>query len=210
MKQWSVNCICVCPVFHYYKTSHIWLNKTEDSPDAHTSSPTCLCWKYVLKSCLEVWLGAFWGSRCCFLGKKGVTKGLDQNRLLYREIWMLIPVLKFATKRDLETDFWKKQVSVLWTSSTSWLLNPLSRLLIQKQTGKERKRAGQSLGAPLLCSVPILRSPRSLPVMPSCSTSPECSLLPSPIHWSPSNDAAALHFPELPPVPRHLGRSSFS
>lgn len=54
----------------------------------------------------------------CFLGKKGVIKGLGCNRLFYREIQMPIPILKFAAKGDLERDFWKEQVNVLWTSYT--------------------------------------------------------------------------------------------
>lgn len=39
------------------------------------------------------------------LGKNGVIKGLDQDRNLYREIQMPIPVLKFTPKGDVETNF---------------------------------------------------------------------------------------------------------
>lgn len=40
-----------------------------------------------------------------FLGKNGVIKGLDRDKNFYREIQMLIPVLKFTPKGDVETNF---------------------------------------------------------------------------------------------------------
>lgn len=75
----------------------------------------------------------------CFLGKKGAIKGLDWNRLFYREIEIAIPILKFSPKGDLE-NFWKKQGSFLWTPSTFRAAESFSYLLIPKQTGRVRKR----------------------------------------------------------------------
>lgn len=112
----------------------------------------------------------------------GVIKGLDQNRLFYTEIWMLIPVLKFATKRDL------KEASQCLMDPLQ-LLKPFSHLLIQKHTGKEQDGA-LVFPSHALC----LSSDLSFPSLPPYSTSLECSLLPNPIHTSPSNAPA---FPQV-------------
>lgn len=105
---------------------------------------------------------------------------------------MLIPLLKFATKKGSGNRFLKEASQCFMDPSISQLMKPFSHLLIQKQTGKEQDGA-LVFPSHALC----LSSDLFFSSLPPYSTSLKCSLLPNPIHTSPSNDAAA---PALPQV----------